>query len=143
MNSKRLISHQSRSPQPAPANRDAWYERPSYGRVLPEQFFDSRVRLTAVCPETALLYAVLEDAFLCLDKQFETDERLLLRAREAEDWFFSEDSRWLFSFVSVCDALGLDRDYIRKKLRHLMSLPPGHSAGNEVIRPNKAGLLGS
>jgi hypothetical protein len=132
MNSTRLVSHQSRSPQAAPANRDAWYERPPHVRVLPEQFFDSRIKLAAACPETALMYAVLEDAFLCLDKRFETDERFLLRAREAEDWFFSEDSRWLFSFVSVCDALGLDREYIRKKLKHLNYVAPGHSAGNEV-----------
>ena len=121
MSTKRLLSHRKRWPQPAPANRDAWYERPSPVRVLPEQFFDSRIKLAAVCPETALMYAVLEDAFLCLDKRFETDERFLSRAREAENWFNNDDSRWLFSFVSVCEALGLDQQYIRKKLNHLTS----------------------
>jgi hypothetical protein len=118
MNTKRLLSPRRRSPQPAPANRDAWYERPSYVRVLPEQFFDSRVKLAAVCPETALMYAVLEDAFICFHKQFETDQRFLASAREAEDWFFSDDSRWLFSFVSICEALGLDQEYMRKRLKH-------------------------
>jgi hypothetical protein len=106
-----------RSPQPASANRDAWYEQPSYVSVLPEEFFDSQLKLAAVCPETALMYAVLEDAFFCFHKQFSTEQRLVRRAREAEDWFFSDDSRWLFSFVSVCDALGLEREYIRKKLK--------------------------
>jgi hypothetical protein len=86
--------------------------------VLPEQFFDCRIKLTVVRPETALMYAVLEDAFLCFHKQFETEPRLIESAREAEDWFFSTDSRWLFSFVSVCDALGLEPHYIREKLRH-------------------------
>jgi hypothetical protein len=118
MNTKRLLSPRRRSEQPAPANSDAWYERPSYVRVLPEQFFDSRVKLAAVCPETALMYAVLEDAFLCFHKQFETDQGFLARAREAEDWFFSDDSRWLFSFGSICEALGLDQQYMRKKLKH-------------------------
>jgi hypothetical protein len=41
-----------------------------------------------------------------------------LRRREAEAWFFSDDSRWLFSFVPVCAALGLEAGYIRKKLGH-------------------------
>jgi len=118
MNSKRLPARRNRSLQDLAANRDTWFERPSYVRVLPEQFFDSRIKLAAVCPETSLMYAVLEDAFLCLDERFETDERFLARAREAEDWFSSDDSRWLFSFVSICEALGLDREYMRKKLKH-------------------------
>ena len=100
------------------ARRAGAYERPAGGSVLPEQFFDSRIKLAAVCPERALMYAVLEDAFVCFHKQFEADQRFIQRAREAEDWFFGDDSRWLFSFVSVCDALGLEPRYIRKKLEH-------------------------
>jgi hypothetical protein len=100
------------------AGREPRYERPSDVSISPEEFFDTRVKLANVCPETALMYAVLEDAFLCFHKQFETDQRFLARAREAEDWFFSDDSRWLFSFVSVCDTLGLEHEYIREKLKH-------------------------
>jgi len=118
MDTTRIRAHRSRSSQPASANRNAWYERPSYVSVPPEEFFDSGIKLAAVCPETALMYAVLEDAFLCFHKQFETKQRFVQRAREAEDWFLSDDSRWLFSFVSVCGALGLEPEYIRKKLRH-------------------------
>jgi hypothetical protein len=118
MQTTRMPAHRSRSPQPAPANNNAWYERPSFISVLPDEFFDSRIKLAVACPETALMYAVLEDAFLCFHKQFETQQRFVERAREAEDWFFSDDSRWLFSFVSVCDALGLDQEYIRKKLKY-------------------------
>ena len=118
MNTKRIPAHRSRSPQPASGYRDPWYERPSDVGALSEQFFDSPVSRIKVCPETALMYAVLEDAFLCFHKQFETERRFMQRAREAEEWFFSDDSRWLFSFVSVCDALGLEPEYIRKKLKH-------------------------
>ena len=64
------------------------------------------------------MYAVLEDAFVCFDKQFEAERRFMQRAREAERWFFNDDSRWLFSFVSVCDVLGLEPEYIRTKLKH-------------------------
>ncbi len=113
-----VTTRQRQGRQPVSARRTAAYERPADGSVLPEQFFDSRIKLAAVCPETALMYAVLEDAFLCFHKQFETEQRFIRRAREAEDWFLSDDSRWLFSFVSVCDALGLAPEYIRKRLKH-------------------------
>jgi hypothetical protein len=118
MNTKRIPAQRSRSRQPASGYRDPWYERPSDAGALSEQFFDSRVSGVKVCPETALMYAVLEDAFLCFHKQFETERRFMQRAREAERWFFSDASHWLFSFVSVCDVLGLEPNYIRKKLKY-------------------------
>jgi hypothetical protein len=40
------------------------------------------------------------------------------RAREAERWFFSDAPHWLFSFVSVCDVLGLEPNYIWIKLKY-------------------------
>lgn len=129
MNAKRKPAHRSRSPQPTPAHRHAWYEAPSFDNALSEEFFDSRVKLTAVCPETALMYAVLEDAFLCFHKQVEPNRRLMRRAREAENWFFSDNGRWLFSFLSVCDALGLEPKYMRQKLKHWTPSRLDHNAG--------------
>lgn len=75
-----------------------------------DEFFDSRVRPATVCPETALMYAVLEDAFFCYQG------RIKQQAKLAEEWFFSDDSKSLFSFVSICDVLELHPEYIRKKL---------------------------
>jgi len=118
MHTTQNATYQRQARRPASAHRAAPYERPSYDGVLPEEFFDSRVRLAIVCPETALMYAVLEDAFLCFQKQLETEQPIVQRAREAEDWFFSDDSRRLFSFVSICHALGLEPKYIRTKLKH-------------------------
>jgi hypothetical protein len=63
------------------------------------------------------MYAVLEDAFFCFQKQFETDGQVNRQARLAEEWFFSDDFQWLFSFVSICEALELEPAYIRKKLK--------------------------
>jgi hypothetical protein len=80
------------------------------------------------------MYAVLEDAFLCFQKKFETEQRLIQRSQEAEKWFFSDDSRWVFSFVSVCDALGLEPEFIRKKLKHWTSSRQDTGTGNEVVR---------
>ena len=76
-----------------------------------EVFFDSRIRLATVCPETALMYAVLEDAFYCFRGPIEQ------QARQAQEWFFSDDSKSLFSFVSICDVLELQPEYIRKRLK--------------------------
>jgi hypothetical protein len=76
-----------------------------------EKFFDSWVRLAAVCPETALMYAVLEDAFFCFQGQIKP------QARRAEEWFFSDDSKSLFSFVSICEVLELQPEHIRKRLK--------------------------
>jgi len=119
MHTKPKPTHRSRHPsQPTSAHRDAWYEAPSYNNKLPEEFFDCRVKLAAVCPETALMYAVLENAFLSFHKQFESGQRFMQGARQAEEWFFSDDFHWLFSFVSVCDVLGLQPRFIRMKLRH-------------------------
>ena len=64
------------------------------------------------------MYAVLEDAFLCLQKTGELMPLVQRRAREAEEWFLSDDSRWVFSFLPICEALGLDPEYMRKKLKH-------------------------
>ena len=118
MHNLQINADRNQSHKPVSARRAPRYQRPPSGSLLPEQFFDSRVKLAAVCPETALMYAVLEDAFLCFHKRFEKEPQFIERARDAEDWFFSDDSRWLFSFLSVCTALELNPNFIRKKLRH-------------------------
>ncbi len=85
--------------------------RPSDGE--PGLFFGAAASAVS-CPETALLCAVLENAFVCFQNRFDRDE-----ARMAEEWFFSDDERAIFSFVSVCAALGLEPDFIRKRLHKL------------------------
>jgi hypothetical protein len=121
MYTKRNPAHQNQSPQILSAGWDAFCESPSAVGVRPDEFFNSRVSLAAVCPETALMCAVLEDAFLCFQKRFEIESPGIQRtAREAEEWFFGDDSPWLFSFVSVCDELGLEPDRIRKRLKRLI-----------------------
>jgi hypothetical protein len=95
------------------------YEASFASSVRSEEFFNSGVSLATACPETALMYAVLEDAFLCFQKQSEVDIRSIQQAREAEEWFFSDDSYALFSFVSICTVLGLEPEFIRKRLKRL------------------------
>ncbi len=85
--------------------------------VLPEQFHSSPRQYSYVRGEVALMQAVLEDAIECFQKQFGTprfrDYRI---AKEAEQWFFTDDYQWPFSFVNICSVLGIDSEYIRRGL---------------------------
>src|ERR1043166_2573296 len=83
--------------------------------VLPSQFFSPpRHHYKG---EMALMFAVLEDAVRCFTKQF-IEKRLRTKrlAEEAEEWVFTDDERWPFSFVNICAALGIDPQYLRQRL---------------------------
>lgn len=85
--------------------------------VLPEQFYNPPARTTGR-GEVALMRAVLEEALDCFQKQFVKSGRRAQRlAREAEEWIYSDEVRWPFSFVNICAVLGLDPDYVRLKLK--------------------------
>jgi hypothetical protein len=95
------------------------------GAITPELFFDGPANKCTLRGEFALMYAVLEDAFRCFQEQFVSGRQHTQRlAREAEEWFFSEDPHWPFSFVNICAVLGLDPGYIRSGLRRWRQHPP-------------------
>ena len=88
-----------------------------FAAVLPEQFFQTPSTALQSRGEFALMRAVLEDALSCFEKQFVSRNRRTLQlAREADQWIWSSDTSWPFSFVNVCAALGLDSDYVRLQL---------------------------
>jgi len=60
-----------------------------------------------------LLHAVLEESIRCF---LGNDARLRF---EAEQWIESGDRRWAFSFVTVCEALGLEPSAVRVALRRM------------------------
>jgi hypothetical protein len=66
-------------------------------------------------PERRLMLAVLEDAIrnLLLAKRAAISPR---RVREDMAWFESVDRSDPFTFESVCDALGIDPDWLRGRL---------------------------
>jgi hypothetical protein len=65
----------------------------------------------------ALMEAILEDAISCVQKQALTPSRRHARlAREAEQWISADNTTWVFSFLNVCAALGLEPDYLRTRL---------------------------
>ena len=86
--------------------------------LLSEQYIDNFRRKTPLEPEKALLLAVLDDAVRCFqDNILSQNKKKQLLFDEARDWLFSDDSGWIFSFVSICSLLGLDPSYIRRGLR--------------------------
>ena len=97
-----------------------WDTRPDlFGTdILPEQLFPSRTNCCLERPETALMRAVLADAFVCVQHGILNEERRACRlAREAKAWFLSDEDHWPFSFVSICAALGLEPGYIRREVK--------------------------
>jgi hypothetical protein len=78
-----------------------------------------------ICPEVDLMYAVLQDAIHCFQGQATRNvpdtQRL---AREAEEWVFSDDVDWPFSFLNICVVLGLDPSYICLGLKRWRQCPP-------------------
>lgn len=93
--------------------------------VLPEQFYSPAERPDSSQGELALMRAVLEDAVYCFQKSQGTNAARL--AKDAEQWFFTNDQRWPFSFVNICTALGLNAEYIRRGLQRWRQHPPAVS----------------
>ena len=93
----------------------------------------------AAAPERALMHAVLDDAIGCLAGDVGQRRERGTLAAEARQWIDDPDRRWPYSFENVCDALGLDADYMRARLRRTpvaslphataSTAPSGHAVG--------------
>ena len=69
-------------------------------------------------PEEGLAIAVLEDAVRTLQRYADTDDRAARTlVAEVDEWFACNDTHHPFTFVSICDVLGLDAGYVRSGLR--------------------------
>ena len=81
------------------------------------EYHDDASRKLATAPEKMLMWAVLEDAIMCVQQhdlpQSRPGKRLFHEARE---WIMEKDSDWFFSFESLCAALDLNPNYIRQGL---------------------------
>ena len=86
--------------------------------LLPVQFFTGTRGKGCAEGERRLMLAILEDAVECFQKYLGTKEsRGRLLCSDAEEWIMSDDRSWLFSFVNVCEVLGLQPDFIRQGLQ--------------------------
>lgn len=84
--------------------------------VMPSQLFTSGIG-ASLQPEKRLMLAVLEDA-VAIYQRYVLSTRPLERQEfeETTAWIWSEDRRWPFSFLNVCDHLGLEPDRVRAGL---------------------------
>ncbi|RMD82648.1 MAG: hypothetical protein D6815_08705 [Candidatus Dadabacteria bacterium] len=88
--------------------------------MTPSQFFDRVFTETTMVPEKRLMLAVLEDAIASFQRNFIqcTDDSDELHDDDVEAWLESDDMSWPFSFASICQALNMEPEYLRKGLRN-------------------------
>lgn len=99
---------------------------PAEADALTPAFFASFRRTGARTPERLLMLAVLENAVMCYRRYARARDSQARRwFEEARDWLASCDRSSLFSFESICDALDLHPNYVR---RNLCSRPPSRTA---------------
>jgi hypothetical protein len=92
--------------------------------LLPDQYFDRLAVRACDTPEKRLMFAVLLDAVIQLQR------RNSAGATEAEIWIRGEEGDDTpFSFPNVCEALGLDATYLS---RGLLAWRGTHAAATRV-----------
>ena len=85
--------------------------------ALPTQFDEIWHKTRAITPERALALAVMWEAVLDLDRyRFAQRRRQQRLYWEAYEWVISDRRDWPFSFVNLCDAIGLAAGPVRKRL---------------------------
>lgn len=85
--------------------------------ILPIQFSNNFRRRTYLEPERVLMLVVLEDAVDCLQKYATCASGKKKRLfDQTMHWVLTDDDNWLFSFNSVCEAVGLSAGCLRKGL---------------------------
>ncbi len=66
------------------------------------------------------MLAVLTDAVeLLLQAPVPTVARRALLRRKAAEWMRSNDRRWLFSFLNICETLGFEASRLRSRVLRL------------------------
>jgi hypothetical protein len=106
--------------------------------LLSAQYFENLRSKTFVEPEKRLMLAVLEDAINCflLNLTAQSGRRKKL-FNETEDWIMAQDDDWIFSFVSVCEILRLNPEYVRQGLlrwkEKKLARPTPHSRGKRMM----------
>ena len=85
--------------------------------ILPSQLLDASHLGAARQPEKRLMLAVLEDAVGTFQKYAGATSRRSRRLHaEAEEWFADQDVTWPFAFRNICQALGLEPEWLRRGL---------------------------
>jgi hypothetical protein len=82
--------------------------------LLPAQYFAAFTREGGIVRERRLMLAVLQDAVECYQKYaLARDPRGTMLFENACEWIDSGEREWPFSYVNICEVLGLNPEYIR------------------------------
>jgi hypothetical protein len=84
--------------------------------LLSTQYFEN-LRSKTLVPERKLMLAVLQDAINCFQANVMAQSgRRKKLFKDTEDWIMAQDDNWIFSFVSICEILRLNPEYVRRGL---------------------------
>ena len=98
--------------------------------ILPSQYFGVIRGCGQLTPEQKLMLAVLESAVHDFQRYHWATRRRGKRIfREAQEWLTSREETGIFSCVAICQAVGIDPDYLRKGLS---AWPPGKRSGGKA-----------
>ncbi len=125
---------------PAPVFRNASVEERVFSLfqpdvLVPSQYLATTKSKTYREPEKKLMLAVLEDALYCFQNGLlaKDNKRKHGLYSDAEEWIMEDSEESLFSFNEICDLLGFEPRYLRKRLLHWKQ-EALHGRGGEAYR---------
>jgi hypothetical protein len=99
--------------------------------ILPVQFFTRFQRGASWTGEQRLMAAILEDAIaVCCKRNPPKTSKGRTILRESLRWIRSNDRKWTFSFLHICETLDMDPSAIRRGVR----IRRGEEPQSEAIR---------
>ena len=108
--------------------------------VLPCQLGDRLFGTARLQPEKRLQLAVLQDAILVFERLAGAQAARCRRLfAEVDAWFASDDANGPFTFVTICNVLNLEPDYIRKGLERWRPCRNGVRARRPRFRRDATG----
>jgi hypothetical protein len=106
--------------------------------LVSAQYMENLRRKALFEPEKRLMLAMLEDAVNCFQAyvlaQGGRGQKLF---NDAEQWIMMTDRDWIFSFVNVCETLGFNPEYLRRRLRRWKPKKLANSTPAEGRRQKK------
>ena len=97
------------------------------GAVLPEQ-----LATDPEWPAEKKLAAAVIGSALMEVRGAQINRARSRRANEDLEWIFSDDTRQPFAFVTLCDVLSIDPEYLRGKVRRWIGEPQRPSSNDEA-----------
>lgn len=91
-------------------------DRSAGGDIMPSQIVSGARYDSLASPEKGLMIALLEDAIRCFQGSWQkttSNKRLQV---EATEWIEDTDVEWPFSFINVCETLGVEPRALRASL---------------------------